>query len=577
MKCYGILLAIFIVVSTTICASYAQNADETKRNLAAMTFQMGVKKIITQRPDEAAKLFDYSIQLTDSTHSPSLYYKAITTADANPENALYLVNKATSIWSDNTSFLEVKAQLQNKLFKYKEALETNLLLYELTPNSPYYTYYCAVLFAINGDFIEANRFAKEYEDKFGFHEKIYDIRYDYFLRSNRMDSLQGYVIEKMESQPNNPTVLVHFGQIMSSQNNDSLAINAYTKALDIDPNNPKFYMSLIDFNLSRKNYEDLVANANDLFNLDGIRVDFKINLVNQLIHYIEPHGKFKEQLIELTRLIVEKEPDNTKAIQFYVGLLSFVNQNDKAYNFLKDKYAKGELKEDMIHTFLMYIYNSTDKDKSIEVTSQFLKIYPQNMEINNFMMAMLSINKEYKKLSKLVDEVILFTQNDSTKSMLYVTKASATEHIATVKKTIKDFDSALKFDPNNAMALNNYAYFLAQKSIKLEYALTMATKALAINPNDINYIDTKAWVYFKMGKYNEANSLMIKMLSIENKISDEVILHLGDILFAKGSELMARDKWLSVKDKSYKDNVSERLLLKADDIEGLLKIINKYE
>ena len=577
MNCYGKILTFIVVVAATIGTSYAQPSTEKKSELASMTFQFGVKKLINQEASEASKYFDKSIELTDSTHSPSLYYKAMTISNSNPELALYLINKSVDIWHDNTNYLNAKAQLEDKLRMYKEALATSLQLYKISPNNPNYTYFCAVFYNINGDLTKANQFATEYQTKFGFNEKMYDIKYYYFLRNNKVDSLEQYVMKTFDKQPNSATVLANYGQLMSSKKNDSLALDAYNKAIEINPTNPQFYMALIDFNMSRKQYEPLFVNVKDLFSLDGIRVDFKINMVNQLINYIDPKGIYKEDFIDITNLIVDKDPDNAQAMQFYLSLLTFVNQNDKAYAFLKQKHANGELKEDMVHTFLIYIYNSIDRDNTIEIANQFLNVYPKNIDINNFMLAMLSINKEYKKVTILADKMIEFAPNDSIKSIIYVTKASASEHISTVKKTIKDFEYAIKFDPNNAMAFNNYAYFLAQRSIDLDNALILANKAIEINPEEINYIDTKAWVYFKMGKFNEANAMIVNMLTLNDNVSDEILLHIGDILFAKGAVMMAKSKWNSVKNEAFKEAVKQRLSLKDNDVQGLLKIINKYE
>ena len=53
------------------------------------------------------------------------------------------------------------------------------------------------------------------------------------------------------------------------------------------------------------------------------------------------------------------------------------------------------------------------------------------------------------------------------------------------------------------MVLNNYAYFLSLEGRELEKALTMSSRAIALTDNNPTYLDTHAWVLFKLGRTAE--------------------------------------------------------------------------
>jgi len=66
------------------------------------------------------------------------------------------------------------------------------------------------------------------------------------------------------------------------------------------------------------------------------------------------------------------------------------------------------------------------------------------------------------------------------------------------------FRIAVETDPQNHIALNDYAYMLAEEGRDLERALKMAQRAVAIKSGQGSYYDTLGWVLYKMGRYEEA-------------------------------------------------------------------------
>lgn len=67
------------------------------------------------------------------------------------------------------------------------------------------------------------------------------------------------------------------------------------------------------------------------------------------------------------------------------------------------------------------------------------------------------------------------------------------------------YEVAVNMDKQNHLALNNYAYTLAELGKDLEKALELVNRAIAIKSMQGSYYDTRAWVYYKMGRYEEAH------------------------------------------------------------------------
>lgn len=71
------------------------------------------------------------------------------------------------------------------------------------------------------------------------------------------------------------------------------------------------------------------------------------------------------------------------------------------------------------------------------------------------------------------------------------------------------YEAALGFDPNNPETLNNFAYLLTANLNDAESALPLAQKASESTNSSIPAIqDTLGWVYYKLGKLEEAEAVL---------------------------------------------------------------------
>lgn len=68
-----------------------------------------------------------------------------------------------------------------------------------------------------------------------------------------------------------------------------------------------------------------------------------------------------------------------------------------------------------------------------------------------------------------------------------------------VDDALATLNGVIAVDPENAEALNNLAYYMAENNRNLTIALNLADRSLNVNPDNPNAIDTKAWILFKKG------------------------------------------------------------------------------
>ena len=113
------------------------------------------------------------------------------------------------------------------------------------------------------------------------------------------------------------------------------------------------------------------------------------------------------------------------------------------------------------------------------------------------------------------------------------------------------YSEALEANPDNDLALNNYAYALAERGERLDEALGMARRAVDANPQSPSYLDTLGWVYFKMKRFDEAAATLRGAAEAAGpSVSATILEHLGDAEAARGDAAAARASYQRALGKS---------------------------
>ncbi|MGB4239261.1 MAG: hypothetical protein WBJ87_06595 [Candidatus Hydrothermia bacterium] len=96
---------------------------------------------------------------------------------------------------------------------------------------------------------------------------------------------------------------------------------------------------------------------------------------------------------------------------------------------------------------------------------------------------------------------------------------------------VKDvLELLLNENSEEPVLLNNLAYALAQLGVDLTRALELVDCALYIMPNDYHFLDTKAWILFKLGRVEEAAEYIMRAAEFGGAEDPDVVKHRKAIL-----------------------------------------------
>ena len=142
-------------------------------------------------------------------------------------------------------------------------------------------------------------------------------------------------------------------------------------------------------------------------------------------------------------------------------------------------------------------------------------------------------------LSKGLSQV----HTDKDKAAIYNLRGDFYHTLGDNEKMYADYDSTLMYDPDNISVLNNYAYFLSVENRDLKRALEMSARTLESEPLNATFLDTYAWILFRMKRYNESLQYMEKALRYLETDNPEIYEHYGDVLFMCGEKEKALENW----------------------------------
>lgn len=127
-------------------------------------------------------------------------------------------------------------------------------------------------------------------------------------------------------------------------------------------------------------------------------------------------------------------------------------------------------------------------------------------------------------------------------------RAALLERLARRKSSIEAFRSLVAADSTNAIAANYLAYMLAEDSLDLPEAERLVEIALSADSTSTAYLDTRAWIRYRQGRFPEALQDVEKAISLGE--DDPVVLeHRAMILDRLGSPDARRAAWQALLDQ----------------------------
>lgn len=474
-------------------------------------------------------------------------------------SALEWLKKATKQNGENPWYWVTLGDTYSQMLNYKEAgvaYEKGAVLY----NKQLDLYLNAAnAYLQAGMYDECFGVMDKIEDRFGLDEGFTMQRANMYKSLGRNKEAVKEVRKLVNQVPNDPHFLTLLGETFIDVGETDSALKIFNQILKVQPDNGAVHFNLAE--LYRINGDK----ANYLAELQLAIKDpeFDISKKVTAIYSLMPQMAFDESIAKAVEVMADNfvtaHPGDVDSYIIKSEVLTAQKKFKEAKEFL-DKALVIKSDDFNLWSELLAIDENTQDHKAMaEDSKKVRELFPtQLLPYATGCVANLEL-KNYKEVIEIAEEALVYsiTKRDKAQFQGYI--GDAYHNMGEHEKSDEQYEKVLITDPNNALIMNNYAYYLSVRGENLERAAELSLKSLALFPGNPSYMDTYGWILYKQGKYTEAEQWIKKSLQMSPN-STEVLEHYGDVLFKLGNVNDAVIYWQKAKDNgSDSENLDKKI------------------
>ena len=344
----------------------------------------------------------------------------------------------------------------------------------------------------------------------------------------------------------NPADSKYYGLLADmylADKNREKALENYNKILEIDPNDGFVHLSIASFYIENSDSVKAYKHIKLAFKNAVLDLETKAQMYMLLV---QPGTKKinEDQQLELLHILIDTHIDDERPRALLADYYLSKKQLEEARKQLK---LVLDIKKDnyMYWERLLLINNDLlDWQSMNDDSDKALKYFPEQPLIYILKSVGLLQQKNYTALLTVLDSGIVRAKGDpKILSQLYTYQAEAYYNLKRFNEAFDVFDKVIELDPENYMAMNNYAYYLSLKGERLATAEKWSAKVIQANPDNATYLDTYAWVFFMKKDYQLAKFYMETALSKSAEDRAVLVEHYGDILYYLNEKENALTQW----------------------------------
>ena len=357
------------------------------------------------------------------------------------------------------------------------------------------------------------------------------------------------------------------------------AIETYTKAIEIDPENSYFYSNRAEMKEKLKDYDGAIKDYQKCLEMDPL--DYMIYWSLAEIWRKQNKNYYATEQLQKA---IEKNETRPKIQQEIYRALAFhydqTNEKEKAleiFNYIKNNFPeiklialaciadllnKLERYEESIKTceiiiaennpeyeciyFQLYdAYSGLQKyDKALECAEKLIQMNPKSAYENRRKAEALFNLKKYPEAIKEFKQTIKFYKDDNDKYLDYFYIALAYDYQKKIKNAIKYYEKAIEDDVECFGTYFNLARLEMSKK-QYKEAIQNIQKSIEINPEYADSYVSLGICYVNMKKYKKASESFDKAIELDPQ-NKYVYLNYGECYFLtkkynKALEMLEKD------------------------------------
>ena len=572
IKRVSLLILVAMMAVATACTTTRQASQYPERTQlpplpndslrAIFHYTEGLKASLLMQDTSEVRRHLRTALAIDSLHAPTLYEMAQSYIES-PAEGLPYARKAVEQDSTNVIYKGLFARYLVLTAGYREALRIYEQLVKEEPRNVLNYRMLAALYDQERQPFSAIAVLDSAELKLGRMEELTYYKRELLWRVGLYDQGEAESKKLIEEFPYDYRNYLMLAELYANQNrNDSLTLATYNKALEVDSMAIPTLRSKASWHMRKGDERNYLATVRRLIEHPEVELELKKELFKEVITDPTFYRNNFWQINAIASSFVVPYPDDYGVVELYATHLIRSGEVDQAITIYKGYNQRHPENMEALYNIIDGERYLERRDSMMFYTNMGISFNPTNPDLY---MRRGFYWSELGALDRAIDDYELamkYSPTDSVRSTVMGTIGDLYHQQGEQKKAFKYYGKALKLFPDNVGVLNNYAYYLCETGGDLDKAYTMSLRACELEPSNATYLDTKGWILYRMGRYQEAKPIIFQAVSLDNRASTELLMHYGDVLYALGDEFMAGVYWRRALTAGHDaEEVAERLKL----------------
>lgn len=399
-------------------------------------------------------------------------------------------------------------------------------------------------------YIKSNNFKKiisSYdliEKKFGFFEHLLIQKMNLYLHANEKKKAKNEIDKLIANFPDNPANFRILADFYYKNGQVDKAIAIYNQLIADNKNDGFSYLGLVYCYSFLRDSEKVNLSIKNVLSSTEVTCDIKYNLLLGFFEDKESNLVTDEQLFKHVETLLMYHPDDPYVNGLY-GKLQVANGNVEVARVAFLNVIKYDKSRFAIWNTLLSIELFLQNWESLfELSGKAIETFPNISSFYYYRGIGAMALKRYGDAKKTLDLGIQLVDDDDIdiKFAFYSHLGDVNFELGNKVDAFICYENAYSIDSTDLSLLNNYSYYLSLESKELDKAKLMSQKTILAQPDNGTFLDTYAWVLFKMKEYDEALVYISRAVQVSSP-SDVVLEHYGDILYFNGLIDSAVEQW----------------------------------
>ncbi|MAZ97211.1 MAG: hypothetical protein CMP53_06800 [Flavobacteriales bacterium] len=530
-KVFGVLIALLISMS-----SYAQGPSKEGPSALSDAFYRAETYRITGRMELAKEAYE-KILLENPTHETALYQLArLQFAEGAYFKAETLLKVGTENHPKNEWMWRMQAQNAKLIGNTRNTLHSFERLIELQPNKPEYIQDALKSAIADENTEKALKYINLLEERFGSSPETIQQKMEIHLRNNDVKSADLVIKNAIDKNPKRAEFRGLAAQFYDANGKRKKTEKTLSQAVLDFPNNAPLAMEYARFLQSNEKAKESMFYLERALTVPGMSLKDKGPVLLSLWEIAKSdtsmlpmvhrswaatkklhHEEGAYYLLEGERLLLEMEPEQ--------GVLMYLQAVEKGYSNLE------------VYTQIAELCKQTKQDSiAIDIINRLKKDFGHRIEILEYIVFWYYEQKWWQDCAQLAMESAPKALEDKVQKWFYNLAGTAYFSQDSVEMGVKAYTYSLDLE-RDAAALNNLAWELGKRGLDLERALKLTEESNNKKGLEATYLDTWAWVLFKMGNHTQAQKKMALALQLQRTSPDATLFrHAASIEKALGNQ-----------------------------------------